>query len=689
MSNHRLKKIVEDFHGTMVEDRYRWLENETEETQQWVKEQNNKTFRYIHAQPAYRQAKARIRELFDYAKYSVPVKAGRKLIYFKNKGLERQPLLMLAEPTKAQSGETAEPKVILDVNSLSEDGTVAITALFPDKKGELLAYYCATSGSDWQEIKIRDLKRNCDLPEEIKWVKFNRVSWSPDGKGFYYSRFPEPGTVEPEDQSNYNSVYYHQIGTRQEEDQLIYQDHANKELGFNPIVTEDGQYLLLAVYRGTSPKSSIYYRSLAGESAEQNKFIRLIDQMDAEYTFIGNQGEHFYFKTDLKAARGRIIVVDLAKPDRENWREVIPEQADILTNAQLINNRLVTVYMHHAAHWIKIYSLQGAFEQELDFPFPATVAGLTGKQNDDEMFFTLTSFLNPPQVYRYSFAGKELSKFQSVELEFPFDDYQIEQVFYPTKDGTTIPMFLVYQKGMELDGENPLLLYGYGGFNISITPAFYPSALFWLENGGVYAVANLRGGGEYGEEWHQAGMLENKQNVFDDFIAAAEWLIKKGYTSQEHLAISGRSNGGLLVAACMVQRPELYSAVICGVPVIDMLRYHKFTVGRYWIPEYGNAEDNPEHFNFLYQYSPLHNIRKGVPYPAVIIGTGDTDDRVVPLHARKFAAALQEASTGENPILLRVDQKAGHGLGKPLDKLIEEEVDFYSFILTRVSGKSL
>ena len=689
MSNHRLKKIVEDFHGTMVEDRYRWLENETEETQQWVKEQNNKTFRYIHAQPAYRQAKARIRELFDYAKYSVPVKAGRKLIYFKNKGLERQPFLMLAEPTKAQSGETAEPKVILDVNSLSEDGTVAITALFPDKKGELLAYYCATSGSDWQEIKIRDLKRNCDLPEEIKWVKFNRASWSPDGKGFYYSRFPEPGTVEPEDRSNYNSVYYHQIGTRQEEDQLIYQDHANKELGFNPIVTEDGHYLLLAVYRGTSPKSSIYYRSLAGGSAEQSTFIRLIDQMDAEYTFIGNQGEHFYFKTDLKAARGRIIVVDLAKPDRENWREVIPEQADILTNAQLINNRLVTVYMHHAAHWIKIYSLQGAFEQELDFPFPATVAGLTGKQNDDEMFFTLTSFLSPPQVYRYSFAGKELSKFQPVELEFPFDDYQIEQVFYPTKDGTTIPMFLVYQKGMELDGENPLLLYGYGGFNISITPAFSPSALFWLENGGVYAVANLRGGGEYGEEWHQAGMLENKQNVFDDFIAAAEWLIKKGYTSQEHLAISGRSNGGLLVAACMVQRPELYSAVICGVPVIDMLRYHKFTVGRYWIPEYGNAEDNPEHFNFLYQYSPLHNIRKGVPYPAVIIGTGDTDDRVVPLHARKFAAALQEASTGENPILLRVDEKAGHGLGKPLDKLIEEEVDFYSFILTRVSGKSL
>ncbi len=669
--------VVDDYHGFKVQDPYRWLEDfESNEVKQWVDAQNQLTFDFVRSVPFYERIKVRLTELMNYPRYSVPVKAGERYFFFKNDGLQNQSVLFMREGLKGKD------ILVIDPNKFSEDGTVALMNLSYSRDGRFLAYGVSVSGSDWQEIRIRDVLTGKDYDEVLKWCKFSSIAWLPDNSGFYYNRFPEPGTVPKGEENNYNKVYFHKLGTPQSEDKLIYERPDAKELNFYPQITEDGKYLILTVTHGTSPKNRIYYRKLKGN----DDFVRLLDEADASYDFIGNKGDVFYFVTDLNAPKYRIIAIDVNKPERKNWVEIIPEKKAVISNARIINNHFVIVYTEDVKHNIEIYTLDGKFVKKLKLPTSGTVSGLSGRQNDTEMFFGFTSFLFPLNVYRYDFKTGKLELFFESKLKgFNVDDYVVKQVFYESKDGVKVPMYIVHKKDLKLDGNNPALLYGYGGFNISIMPSFSAIRLLWLEIGGVYAVANLRGGSEYGEDWHQAGMLDKKQNVFNDFISAGEWLIKNGYTNSKKLVINGRSNGGLLVAACMVQRPDLFGAVVCEVPVIDMLRYHKFTVGRYWVPEYGNAEANPEHFKFLYAYSPLHNVKKGVVYPPTIITTADHDDRVVPLHAYKFAATLQSANAGDTPILLRVETKAGHGAGKPTSKVIEEQADIYAFIF-RVLG---
>lgn len=662
--------VIDNYHGTKVADPYRWMETpDSPEIQAWVEAENKLTHDYINVLSR-EKIKARLTKLWNYPKYTLPIKEGGRYFFSKNDGLQNQYVLYM------QENLNAEPKVIIDPNKLSEDGTAALSNQAFSKDGKLLAYGISQSGSDQQEIKIRNVDTDKDYDEVLQWCKFAAVAWKPDHSGFYYDRFPAAGTVPKEDENSYNRVYWHKLGTPQTEDPLVYERPDDKELGFSSIVTEDGKYLLLHVWHGTDPKNRIYYRELNG----QVPFIRLLDEADAMYSFIGNDGPLFYFHTDLNAPRGRIIAIDTKNPARKNWKEILPQEEDVISSVSVINNQFVVVYKHDAHNKLRLYNLTGTFVKEIALPAIGSVAGLSGKRADTEMFFSFTSFLYPSSTFRYDFTADKVSLFRKPDIDFDPSGYETKQVFYRSKDGTRVPMFITHKKGLKLDGNNPTLLYGYGGFNNSLTPFFSTSRLIWLEAGGVYAVANLRGGDEYGEEWHQAGMLDKKQNVFDDFIAAAEWLVANKYTSTPKLAINGGSNGGLLVAACMVQRPELFGAVLCQVPVADMLRYHKFTVGRFWTTEYGNAETNPEHFKFLYAYSPLHNVKKGTAYPATLITTADTDDRVVPAHSKKFVATLQAADAGKNPILIRIETKAGHGAGKPTTKIIEEQSDIYSFL---------
>lgn len=665
----RRDDCIENFHGTYVADPYRWLEESlSPECQAWIGEQNKRTRVFLDT-PLRQEIKTRLTQLWDFPKYELPKEVGGRLFFQKNSGLQNQAVLYCQDPGR-------EPFPVLDPNTFSTDGTVALTRFDVSPDGKLLAYALSASGSDWQKIRIRNVDTGQEYPETINWCRFTNLPWTPDGKGFFYSRFPETGTVPPEDTSNYCSVHYHAVGTAQTEDILIYQRRDAKELGFTPIISEDETYLGLVVTHGTSSRNRFYYRPLAGDS----DFVRLLDEEDAAYWPVGNLGKKFYFLTDLDAPRGRIIAIDIDRPNREDWEEVIPQTEDVIDQAHLFGGQLVLTYMHHACHRLERFSPAGAHIGGIDLPGLGTVTGVAGRFDCKRIFIGYTSYLFPPAVFSCDLNSGKLSPFGDRALSFDPGEYETIQVFYVSKDGTRVPMFITHKKGLALDGANPAVLFGYGGFNISMTPNFWPMHLMFMERGGVFAVANLRGGSEYGEDWHRAGMLENKQNVFDDFIAAGQWLIDNKYTSRKRLAILGRSNGGLLVSACMTQRPELFGAVVCWVPVIDMLRYHKFTVGRYWIPEYGNAEENPEHFKFMYAYSPLHNVREGVDYPPTLIMTADTDDRVVPGHALKFAATLQEKYSGSNPILLRVESKAGHGPGKPISKLIDEAADMYAFI---------
>lgn len=667
----RQDDLTENYHGTQIADPYRWLEDASSaETRAWVEAQNEVSSAFFQAVAERPQIIRRLTELIDFPRYSVPTRKGERYFFSHNTGLQNQAVLY------TQGCLEGQPSVLLDPNTLSTDGTRALITQAYSHDGSLMAYGVSTSGSDWQEMKIRRVANGEDYPEVIRWCKFASIGWKHDNSGFYYNRFPEPGSVPEEDQSCYSRVYWHTLGTPQTEDQLIYERPETKELGFSPFITDDGKYLMLHVWLGTDPKNRLYYREVASDG----QFIRLLDDFDAAYHFIHNVGPVFYFQTDLDAPRGRIIAIDSERPERANWREILPEQDDVIDFAAVVNQQFVVTAKQDAHHHIKRYDLDGQFLGEIELPTLGSIAGMAGEPADTEVFLNFTSFLYPPRVLRYDFLNDTLTLWRGPDLNFAPDQYETKQVFYTSKDGTRVPMFLTHKKGLVLDGANPTLLYGYGGFNVSLTPAFSPTNLFWLECGGIYAQANLRGGDEYGEEWHLAGMLEKKQNVFDDFIAAAEWLIANRYTNKSRLAINGGSNGGLLVAACMVQRPDLYGAVVCEVPVIDMLRYHKFTVGRYWIPEYGNAEENPEHFKFLYAYSPLHNIQPGAAYPAILIMAADTDDRVVPAHAKKFAATLQAASNGEEPILLRIETRAGHGLGKPTAKIIEARGDVFAFL---------
>lgn len=673
MTIHTKKVNVEEsYHGTIVQDPYRWLEDpKNPEVQAWVDAQNEQTRAYLSDYSDRQKLKDKLTDVWNYPKYSVPRKEGEYYYFSMNDGLQNQAVFYRTTDLTSEDFE-----VILDPNTISEEGTAAITNLSFSKDGKRLAYGISLNGSDWQDIKIRNLATGQDEEEVLNWCKFCSIAWNEEGTGFYYNRFADPSTVSAGEESYYNKVYWHEIGTSQEEDKLIFEDLDNKEHSFNPILSDDFRYLLLNVWKGTENKSRIYYKNLQ----EDGEFVKLLANDDAQYTFIGNEGTTFFFITNFQAPKEKIIAIDLDNPSNDNWTDIVPEQEDVLSFGQIINRQFVVGYLHNAYYEMKIHALDGAFVKDVPLPSFVSLSGMSGKKEDKSMFIGYTSYLSPGTTASYDFETDEMSYIFERDAKFDTADFETTQVFYPSKDGTQIPMFLTHKKGLKLNGENPVLLYGYGGFNVSLTPSFSPALRLWMEEGGIYAVANLRGGGEFGEEWYNAGTLANKQNVFDDFIAAAEWLIEKKYTQTAKLAIMGGSNGGLLVGACITQRPDLFGAAVCQVPVIDMLRYHKFTVGRYWVTDFGNAEANAEDFNFMMNYSPLHNVHEGTTYPPTIITTADTDDRVVPLHAKKFAATLQAAQQGENPILLRVEKNAGHGMGKPTVKIIEEQTDVYSFL---------
>ncbi|MFY7822334.1 prolyl oligopeptidase family serine peptidase, partial [Planktothrix agardhii] len=660
---------VDNYHGVTVADPYRWLEDlDSEETASWVEAQNAVTFGYLNQIPAKETIKQRLTQLWDYEKYGIPFKQGNRYFYFKNDGLQNQSILYVLDSLDA------EPEVLLDPNILSDDGTVALSGISISEDGNLMAYGLSTSGSDWQEWKVRDINTKEDLSDHLKWVKFSGASWIHDHQGFYYSRYDQPQEGKPLEEINYfQKLYYHRLGTDQSEDTLIYERPDHKEWGFNGFVTEDGKYLIISVWKGTESKNLVFYQDLTQTNAE---VIELISEFEASYSFIDYQGDIFWFTTDLDASRSRVIAIDI---NTKIPTEIIPEAPETLEGVNILNNQFIADYLKDAHTQMKIFNLDGSFVREIELPGIGSVGGFGGKRYDTETFYSYTSFTAPNTIYRYNLITGESTIYRQAQVDFNPDDYETQQIFYPSKDGTLIPMFITAKKGVELNGNNPTILYGYGGFNISLTPSFSISRLVWLEMGGVYAIANLRGGGEYGENWHQAGTKLKKQNVFDDFICAAEWLIENRYTSAEKLAIMGGSNGGLLVGACMIQRPDLFAAVLPAVGVLDMLRFHKFTIGWAWCSDYGSPE-NPEEFQALYAYSPLHNLKPGTAYPATLITTGDHDDRVVPAHSFKFASALQEHHIGENPVLIRIETKAGHGAGKPTDKVIEEIADQFAFL---------
>ena len=664
---------VDNYHGTEVADYYRWLENpDSKETEAWVKAQNKVTFNYLEQIPARDDIKKRLTKLWDYEKYGVPFQEGDRYFYSKNDGLQNQSVLYTLKNLEDK------PRVLLDPNKLSEDGTVALSGISISEDGKYLAYGISIAGSDWQEWKVRNIETGEDLKDNLKWIKFSGASWTNDSKGFFYSGYDAPNEkTKLEDVNYYQKLYYHQLGQPQWSDTLIYERSDEKEWGFNGSVTEDGNYLIISVWLGTDSKNLVFYKDLTNPESE---VVELIDKFESSYSLIDNDENVFYFQTDLNAPRGRAIAIDINKPEPKNWQQIIPQTEETLESVGTLNNQFVAEYLKDARSQIKIYDLKGVFVREVKLPGIGSVGGFEGKKADTETFYIFTSYTTPGTVYRYDLVTGKSTVFREPKVDFNADNYETKQIFYKSKDGTQVPMFIIHKKGIKLDGNNPTYLYGYGGFNVSLTPSFSVSSLIWMEMGGVYVVANIRGGGEYGEEWHQAGIKDKKQNVFDDFIAAAEWLIDNGYTTSSKLAIAGGSNGGLLVGACMTQRPDLFGAALPAVGVLDMLRFHKFTIGWAWVPEYGSSE-NPEEFKTLYAYSPLHNLKPGTAYPATLITTADHDDRVVPAHSFKFAAALQAAHDGEAPVLIRIETKAGHGAGKPTAKIIEEVADKWAFLV--------
>ena len=665
----RQDDVVDNYHGTLVADPYRWLEDaESPETKAWVSAQNELTQSLLAQSPVREQIKERLTEIWNYPKYSTPMRRGSRIFFSKNNGLQNQAVIYW------QESFTDKPKLLLDPNLIVEDGTAAMTSSAISPDGNYFAYGISQSGSDWQEIRVREVATGQDFAERLERCRYSTIVWREDNAGFYYNRFSEPDDVRKEEQ--YQQLYWHQLDTPQSADLLQFECRGQPSWVLNLAKSSDGQYLVVHIWQGTDSQNRLYYRRMW----DDNPFVRLLDRADAQYLFVDGVDGRFYLHTDLHAPTGRVMAIDLAQPEPEFWQEIVPASNDPISFVSTVNHELLVVYLHHAHHEIKRFSLKGTRLGEVELPALGAIVGLSAELEDEEMFLSFSSFLFPTTVYKFDFVDNKLQPIYIPELDFDLQGYETKQVFYQSKDGTTVPMFLTHKKGLALDGANPTILYGYGGFKVNMLPQFYVARTVWLEAGGIFAVANLRGGDEYGEDWHTAGMLENKQTVFDDFISAGEWLIDQKYTSSAKLAIAGGSNGGLLVAACMMQRPDLFGAVHCGVPVIDMLRYHKFTIGKYWVGEYGNAEENEADFNWLYAYSPLHNLVDGESYPATLITTADTDDRVVPAHANKFAATLQAKDSGQNPIILRVETKAGHGLGKPTSKIIEEQADIYAFL---------
>jgi len=671
----KMVEVVDEIHGKKVRDPYRWLEDDVRtspEVREWVEAQNKVSFGYLEAIPSREAIERRLTELWNYERYSSPfVKAG-KYYYFKNDGLQNQSVLYAAESLDGK------PSVLLDPNTWSSDGTEALAGLSFSDDGRYLAYARSGAGSDWQEWFVRDLATGLDLDDRVQWTKFTNTAWTPDGRGFFYARFDAPAEGEAFKALNTNQkVFYHRAGSAQADDVLVYARPDQPRWGFAPIVSEDGRYLILSSYVGTDPRNRVFYKNLL---VPYGMPVPLIDTIDNEYTFLGNDGPVFYFKTDLQAPRGRVVAIDTRDPRPEKLREVIGQSKNALQDVNLVGNVFVATYLQDAVTRVRVFRIDGTPLRDVELPGMGSAGGFGGRRSDVETFYSFSSFHTPPTIYRYDLITGESRPWRRPQVAFDPEQYEVEQVFYTSKDGTRVPMFLTHKKGLVRDGARPTLLYGYGGFGVSLTPSFSVTYVGWLELGGVLAVANLRGGGEYGEDWHSAGKLANKQNVFDDFVAAAEWLIANKVTRSSKLAIQGGSNGGLLVGACMAQRPELFGAALPAVGVMDMLRFEKFTAGRYWVDDYGSVEDAAQ-FATLFAYSPYHNLKPGVRYPATLITTADTDDRVVPGHSFKFAAALQRAQAGDAPVLIRIETRAGHGGGKPTAKAIEETADEWAFLV--------
>jgi prolyl oligopeptidase len=668
---------IDDYFGTTISDPYRWLENDTApDVINWVKQENEVTNDYLAQIPFREKIKTRLTEIWNYPKYSSPFKKGDWYYFFKNDGLQNQSVMY------RQKGLDGEAEVFLDPNKLSADGTVSLASITFSKDYQYCAVGVAQSGSDWNEIFVMNVGTKEKMTDKIEWVKFSGATWK--GNGFYYSRYDAPAKgKEFSNQNEYMKIYYHTLGQDQAKDVLVYEDKKHPLRYFNADITEDERFLFINVSEGTSG-NEILVQDL---SKDEKTFRLLFKGFENNYAIVTNNQDKILATTDKGAPSYRLIEVDPASPDEKNWKELIPEEKNLLEYVSSCGGKLFASYLVDASSRLYQYDYSGKKESEIPLPGIGTASGISGRKEDKEAFYTFTSFTDPGNIYRYDLTTGKSELFRKTEVKFNADDFETKQVFYTSKDGAKVPMFIMHKKGIKLDGNNPALLYAYGGFNISLTPSFSVSRIMFMENGGVYAIANLRGGGEYGEDWHKAGMLGKKQNVFDDFIAAAEFLISEKYTSSAKLAIHGGSNGGLLVGACMTQRPELFKVAIPAVGVLDMLRYHKFTIGWGWAVEYGSS-DKKEDFDYLVKYSPLHNVKAGVNYPATMIMTADHDDRVVPAHSFKFAAELQSKQQKDgNPVLIRIDSKAGHGAGKPTTKLIEDAADMWSFVLWNLGAE--
>ena len=665
---------VDNYFGTEVADPYRWLEDDTSaKTAAWVEAENKITNAYLSKIPFRQKLLKRLTEVANYEKLSAPRKHHGRWYFYKNDGLQNQYVMYVMD----QLGGT--PRVFLDPNKLSTDGTVALQGVYFSNNGKYAAYTISRSGSDWQEFYVIDLKTGQLTTDHIEWAKFSGAAWQ--GDGFYYSAYDAP--TQGKEFSNVNEgmkIYYHKVGTPQSDDVLFYQNPAQPKRFYTVSVNEE-ETMMFLYEDGAGAGNTLFVRDLRKPNSQ---FIQMTADMDYRYTPLYTEGEKIYLFTNYGAPRNRIMTADINRPGINDWQELIAEQQNVLNNADVINRQLILTYSQDASDHAYLYGLDGRQIREVKLPSVGSV-GFTGDEREPECFYTFTSFTVPGTIYRYDLATGESTLYAKPNVKFQQEDYTSEQVFFQSKDGTRIPMFLTYKKNVK--SPRPVYLYGYGGFNIALVPSFSANRIPFLEQGGIYAQVTLRGGSEYGEEWHLAGTKMQKQNVFDDFIAAAEWLIREGYTTNEKIAIVGGSNGGLLVGACMTQRPDLFRVAIPQVGVMDMLRYHKFTIGWNWASDYGTSEDSREMFEYLRGYSPLHNLKSGTSYPATLVTTADHDDRVVPAHSFKFAATLQECHKGTNPVLIRIDTKAGHGGGKPLAKILEEQADIYSFILYNMGIK--
>jgi len=676
----RVVEQVDVYHGVEVSDPYRWLEDDRDpEVEAWVLEQNRVTSAYLGELGAVGEFRRRLEDLWDYERHGLPMRRAGRYFFTHNTGLQNQPVLYVSE------GIGEGNRALLDVNELAEDGSVSLAGYSVSEDGKKLAYGLARAGSDWTEWHVRDVDTGEDLCDHLQWVKFSGAAWRRDGSGFYYSCYDEPTEGEAFSGLNENQkLYFHRLGTEQEDDELIFFDPERPRWGYGARVTEDGRYLLLYVTEGTNPNNRLYLRDLEDEDGE---WLRLLDDFNASYTAIDVVGGKMLVLTDLDAPRGRVVEIDLGRPGREHWRELIAECEDTVEGVGLVGGKLVVQLLRDAYSVVRLHGTDGGLEGELELPGIGSVGGFRGRCDEVDTFYAFTSYLSPGAIYRLDLGTGESELYWEADGAFDAGPYETRQIFCQSADGERIPVFVTCRKDVKLDGLNPTLLYGYGGFGISLTPGYSPNTVAWLERGGVYAVANLRGGGEYGEEWHQAGTKLNKQKVFDDFVAAAEMLVDEGYCEPRRLGISGGSNGGLLVAACMVRRPDLFGCVLPAVGVMDMLRYQEFTIGWAWESDYGRADESVEMFEYLLGYSPYHRLEQGVRYPAVLVTTGDHDDRVVPAHSFKFAARLQACQMeGGPPVLLRVSISAGHGAGKPVAMVLDEAADRWGFLWEALGG---